>query len=83
VDCASPARYSSLHHVERAFGQVHYGRFEEAETRRSPGVCGGSPAKRRVFGTVAPEVTELPTGPALRYNNVTEKDMARKLPGAA
>jgi hypothetical protein len=43
----------------------------------------GRSAKRRVFGTVAPEVTELPTGPALRYNNVTEKDMARKLPGAA
>ena len=28
-------------HVEQAFCQVHYGRFEEAETRRSPGVCVG------------------------------------------
>ena len=29
-------------HVERTFGQVCYGRFEEVDTRHSPGVSGGS-----------------------------------------
>jgi len=29
-------------HVERAFGQVRYGRFEEVDTRRSPGMRVGA-----------------------------------------
>jgi hypothetical protein len=36
VFCDVPCAYAE--HVEWAFGQVRYGRFEEVDTRRSPGV---------------------------------------------